>query len=360
MRQVGGDPCVLLRSPEAEQAEAGDERDARQRIERLLDAADARILAREIALVVLDERLHRRVRGALEVIRLAVLGRGDHQRPVLGADGVIGRDHACLAVAGKVGAADKIHDPGTGAEVEDQASPCTLDVRVLAAARAAQDRRNRGDRRDRLRQLRCHEHRLAIALQPLLGQRDERDHALVGVARAVAEREDAVLVQDQPFDVGLGVVDIGRHLRQREARHHVGNDAHPSVIEFGADGFAIRLVDQAQDGVGMRVVDKSVRQEGVQQGFDRRVRRRGLEQVFALNAHHVLVGEFGAGAQLAQASRRTAGSPAGSITAMSAPEPLTQSTATSSPSRSGIVVFTEVLPPPCSTSLGSRPSRRVV
>ena len=56
----------------------------------------------------------------------------------------------------------------------------------------------------------------------------------------------------------------------------------------------------------------------------------------------------------------SAGRPAGSISAMSAPEPLTHSAATSSPSRSRSVVFTEVLPPPCSTSLGSRPSRRVV
>ena len=50
----------------------------------------------------------------------------------------------------------------------------------------------------------------------------------------------------------------------------------------------------------MRVVDEFVRQEGVQQGLDRRVRRRGLEQVLALDAHHVLVGERGARAQLAQ------------------------------------------------------------
>src|SRR5664279_5262457 len=54
-----------------------------------------------------------------------------------------------------------------------------------------------------------------------------------------------------------------------------------------------------------------------------------------------------------------AGMPAGSIAAMSQPEPLTHSTATSSPKRSRAVVFSEVLPPPCSTSLGSRPSRRV-
>ena len=37
---------------------------------------------------------------------------------------------------------------------------------------------------------------------------------------------------------------------------------------------------------------------------------------------------------------------------MSPPEPLTHSTSTSSPRRSGSTVLTEVLPPPCSTSLG--------
>ena len=73
LRQVGGDACIFFRSAEAEQAEAGDERDPRQRIERLLDAADARILAGEVVVVVLDERLHRRVGGVLEIIRLAVL-----------------------------------------------------------------------------------------------------------------------------------------------------------------------------------------------------------------------------------------------------------------------------------------------
>ena len=40
----------------------------------------------------------------------------------------------------------------------------------------------------------------------------------------------------------------------------------------------------------MGVVDEFVRQERVQQGFDRRVGRRRIEQVGALKAHHVLVG----------------------------------------------------------------------
>ena len=40
---------------------------------------------------------------------------------------------------------------------------------------------------------------------------------------------------------------------------------------------------------------------------------------------------------------------AGSIAAMSNPEPFTHSTSASAPSRSGTRVFTEVLPPPCNT-----------
>ncbi len=56
---------------------------------------------------------------------------------------------------------------------------------------------------------------------------------------------------------------------------------------------------------------------------------------------------------------RTAGKPAGSMRAMSQPEPLTQITSTSSPKRVRIVVFTEVLPPPWMTSFGSAPNSRL-
>ena len=56
--------------------------------------------------------------------------------------------------------------------------------------------------------------------------------------------------------------------------------------------------------------------------------------------------------------RRTAGSPAGSMVARSQPLPLMHATSVSTPRSSGSVVLTEVLPPPCSTSAGSRPSRR--
>ena len=87
----------------------------------------------------------------------------------------------------------------------------------------------------------------------------------------------------------------------------------------------------------MGVVDELVRQEGMQQRLDRRIGRHRIDQVRALDAHHVLVGERRARAQLAQ--RRRAAPPAGPPArsrAMSQPEPLTHSTSTSSPSRSGM------------------------
>ena len=110
----------------------------------------------------------------------------------------------------------------------------------------------------------------------------------------------------------------------------------------------------------MGVIDEFVRQEGVQHHLDRRIGRRRIDQVGALDGDHFLVADGVERAQLAQRLKPHGGKPSGSIVAMSEPEPLTRSTSTSSPRRSRMRVFTEVLPPPCSTSFGSRPSSRVV
>ena len=96
--KIGGDARVLARSAEPEQSEAGHEHDPRQWIERALCAAGARIVAREIGVVVGDEFRRRLFGGAAEVRELSSLRRRQNERPVLGADGVVGRDHARLAV----------------------------------------------------------------------------------------------------------------------------------------------------------------------------------------------------------------------------------------------------------------------
>src|SRR5262249_41284404 len=129
---------------------------ARRGVERLLPPAGPRILAREIPPVAPAEVGPRRLRGALEIIHALAFGRHGDERPVLGADGVVGRDHARLAVARDLRAVDEIEDRGAGAEVEDHAAPRAFDLVVLTAAGAAHDRGHRVARRARLRGVRRH------------------------------------------------------------------------------------------------------------------------------------------------------------------------------------------------------------
>ncbi len=84
--------------------------------------------------------------------------------------------------------------------------------------------------------------------------------------------------------------------------------------------------------------------------------REGVNALLPGNAEArvSVAGAFRSGASF------TAGRPAGSIVPMSQPLPLTQSTSISSPKMSRALIFTEVLPPPCSTSAGSPPRSRVV
>ena len=127
-------------------------------------------------------------------------------------------------------------------------------------------------RRDLRRELR-HRQRLAAALQAFLGERHVLDHALIGFARIRPEGEDAVLVQDQPLDRAVALERVGRGLGEREARHDVGHVAEPLAVDLFAQLLALRLVGEAQHGGRVCVIDEGVRQEGVQQRLDRRVRR---------------------------------------------------------------------------------------
>ena len=118
------------------------------------------------------------------------------------------------------------------------------------------------------------------------------------------------LCRISPRHVGLGVVHLGRQLGEAEARNDVGHEPHAAVVDLRHQLFPVRLIDQAQHGGGVRVVDELVRQEGVQQRLDGRVGCRGIEQVDALEVDHVLVGERGQRAQLpqrAELDRRQAG-----------------------------------------------------
>ena len=155
--------------------------------------------------------------------------------------------------------------------------------------------------------MRAQENRLAILLQVLLGAGDQRDHTLVGFARALPERENAMLKKDEPFDCRIGLIHIRSLLRESKTRHDVFDQSDAAIIKLSADGCAIRLVDKAQDGIGMSVVDIFVRQKGMQQSLDRWSGRHRIEEIFALKPNHLLVAEIAARAQLAQAIEAQSG-----------------------------------------------------
>ena len=192
-------------------AEPRHQHDARHRIERRLDAADARVVAARnssgsCAAKVATAAAHR----LLERVELAALRRGHDQRPVLGADGVVRRHHAGLPVARQLRAVDEIRGSRRSCGIRGRSAvhaPSVLSSfsahapRMIGATSATARSAAAASRRRT---------RLAAALQPLLGERHHLDHALVGFARVGAEGEDAVLVQDQPFDFRVALERVGR------------------------------------------------------------------------------------------------------------------------------------------------------
>ena len=227
-------------------------------------------------------------------------GAGDDERPVLGADGVVRRHHAGRGIARDLGPVDEVEDGITGAEIEDQPAERAFVALIGQAAGAAHDRRHRGERHHRLRQLRGREDCAPAAPQRGLRGRDHLDHPLVGFARRVAKREDAVLVQDEADRTGRGREHPRRFFGEAEAGHDVGHDAHAPVIEVGGARRAVGLVDQAQHRRGVGVVDEALRNEGMQQRLDGRIGRHRIDEVGALRLHHLLVGHGVAREQQAQ------------------------------------------------------------
>ncbi len=96
-----------------------------------------------------------------------------------------------------------------------------------------------------------------------------------------------MLHQHEPLDIRTGLEGFSRGLGERQPGPNIGHDRHTAADHLGAKGGAIGLVDEAQHRDGMRVVDKAVRQEGVQQCLDRDVRRRGIEQRGPRQPYHL-------------------------------------------------------------------------
>ena len=74
---------------------------------------------------------------------------------------------------------------------------------------------------------------------------------------------DAVLAQDQPLDVRVGLVDPGRRLGQVEPRLHVIHQGHTVPVDLPQERLVRGLVGERQDRRGVGVVHELVGQERV-------------------------------------------------------------------------------------------------
>ena len=295
---VSGNLGIALGAAEAEQAEPRHQHDAGQRIELMFDMADAGIVLLEIVVIARGELVRRVVRDAGEFGKFSGIGRRQHQRPVLGADGVVRGHHAGLAQAGQILGIDEIEHRIGGAEFEHQPAPGAFACFVFFAAGAAHDRRDLrhvGGAAPRRR--RC---RLAAAGDKFLGARDHFDHALIGFARALAEGDDAVFGENEAVARFRPLENIDRLLGQAETRHDVRHEGEPAAENFRAFLFAVGLIDDAEHGGGVGVIDEFVRQERVQHDLDRRIGRRRIDQARALDADELVVANLAERAQLAQ------------------------------------------------------------
>ena len=263
-------------------------------------------MAFEIGPVILLIGVQRGRRGFAKRIQPVAFRCIQQQWIILGPDIVVRCHHAGLAVAPDFRTVDIIQDFRSGPEFQHHPSPA-VSAQVIGE-QPAQDRCDFGNRGNLIRQPRRGKDWPAVFLQAYFGQGHRIDHPLIGFLRGIAEREDAVLVQDQSLHIRRVGMDFGCRLRQRETRHDVGYITHALAIDIAADILAIRLVRQAEHRRGMGVVDKFMRQEGMQQGFYRRIRRCGIQQIATLEIYHVLIAER---VQRLQPAQRFEAPPAG-------------------------------------------------
>ena len=93
---VRGDDRIALGPAQAEQTQARHQSNAGQGIELALSAADALVVALEITPIIRGESVGGIPGGAREIFEFAFIRMRQNQRPVLGANGVIRRNHTAF------------------------------------------------------------------------------------------------------------------------------------------------------------------------------------------------------------------------------------------------------------------------
>ena len=101
-----------------------------------------------------------------------------------------------------------------------------------------------------------------------------------------------MLDEDQAFDGWIGFKYLGRSLGQAKTRHQIWHVANARAKNLAAQRLPVGLIGERKHRRRMGVVDEFVRDERVQQRLDRGIRRRGIDQIGALQPHHFLIGKF--------------------------------------------------------------------
>ena len=91
-------------------------------------------------------------------------------------------------------------------------------------------------------------------------------------------------------DDSVAVTEFGDHLAEREAGTHPVDVGEAFTECLGHDAGALRVIGERADGVGVDMIDVRVRQEGVEEGLDRRASRPGIHQGARHEVGHLLVG----------------------------------------------------------------------
>ena len=202
---------------------------------------------------------------------------------------MIWRGNAAPGQRLQVGACQKGRDFRAGAQVDHRHGGIAVTGMFGGdiAHRAAQDGQHIGCGTGRGR--RGARRGLAVGGKPFLDHVILGNQPRIGFFGIVSKGEMAVVEQDQPLDRGILIEHIRRRAAQvktgLEERHH----AH-SVAEYLADhGARIRQVCQRDHRGCVGMVDETVRQEGMQQAFDRRIGAGGVEHGAAQRVHHVRV-----------------------------------------------------------------------
>ncbi len=191
---VGGDGGILGAAADTEHAHPRHQDDARQRIQFFFLHRTLGVVLFEIAVIARHVTRDCFVHILRPFLEPARFGRGHDHRPVLGADGMVGRHHAHLAVAHQLRAVHIIEDLRVGAEIQNLALGGACVWILFDRHRAAQDGRDFRHRGELRWQLGLGQP-LALTGEPFFRQGDEFDHPLIGLPGAVAHSEDAVLQQ---------------------------------------------------------------------------------------------------------------------------------------------------------------------